>query len=82
MAVFHYVACNADGQMREGELEACSPREAAQIVRGQMLRVIHIGKAAGTKKKGVRLSLFPCDTETCGILLQAACRHGGFPAHP
>ncbi len=51
MAVFHYVACNADGRMREGELEACSSREAAQIVRGQALRVIRIGKAAGKKNK-------------------------------
>ena len=42
MAFFHYVACGAGGDMREGELEADSAREAARIVRGQALRVLRI----------------------------------------
>ncbi|MBQ1914363.1 MAG: type II secretion system F family protein [Selenomonadaceae bacterium] len=57
MAMFHYVACSASGELREGELEADSPREAARVVRGQMLRVIHIEEEKQQSRwKGIRFS--------------------------
>lgn len=52
MALFHYVACSADGGMREGELEADSARGAARIIRGQALRVLRIEERQGRKGKG------------------------------
>ena len=45
MAIYHYLACSPEGQLREGDLEASSAREAAHVVRGQMLKVLSLRKA-------------------------------------
>ena len=60
MALFHYTAWDADGELREGELEAGSAREAARVVRGQMLRVLQVRESV-PKKQG---TVFRCSPVT------------------
>lgn len=54
MGLFRYRAQDADGVLQEGELQAESAREAAQVLRGQMLRVLQVREVREKGRKWKR----------------------------